>query len=1016
MTKYYYPPAPGNGAGTFSDNLVGLQFVQGSPQMTTANFSSFGDAGSEKTNRNFQLGGFSAPITLDSLSNNQTYLNQHLLNTSLQINFNYDDSVISNLVLYGSMKERFRVATQGIVGFFPAALYMSAVDITASTSGNSVESISYDSILDRTTLEVSKYTISNPFDIEYTINGLKEISTTTDLGIDPPVFNGIASTAIEAQLGNISPLRNFSVKYDKYALSLSGQSHEKEYPVMEYTPITENETKLRLVISGAPFGTTATTTTQRFYIKPNSEEFENAFENFDSVQNFLLNRNSYPQYTASIQITPTLSSGDKISTNLKVTWPKIDLLNLDINTTNYDSYLSSLVTIADEFDEAKTNLISRFLTSDSLTEFDTIGRKVEKTLQIYGRSFDDIKRFIDGIAYMTNVTYDGKNNIPNNLLKNFARTLGWRTPSSISKVAFLDTILNPGEAQFSGETVGMTPAELDIEMYRRILMNTAYLFKSKGTRKAVEFLLRFIGAPKALVEFNEYVILADNKINLTQFNELFSEISGGSVTYSGVTIQTGLTPSDDMIVTTSTTETHSFSRSDFPIDDEGYPTTPQETNSYFFQKGAGWYESTPEHHGETIVDLANSTFSGCSVDIVTMLNPFTWGGFFGDGSKSNDPSAPYLERFRRFPLMNYGYGLTKEIDDKKSWLKIDENNEIREYNFNNERFAFYETFDERLVVNVKNVDLFLNIGQGLAYDIWNQSVLSGCPFSGGVLDPSIYSSRGGNDSTHPEIDAGDLSFKKFVEGFWKVYINVKNRMTIDDGKTGGYPNLQQIYINYLAQHCGSNNQYTYQKMIDYSLALGDYWIKLVEQLIPATTLWQGGIKYKNSVFHRDKFVYKNASYTASTIVPPISSTTEDINITNQLCIPCPFSGQVLDNIVPSVNGFSANTCGDDSSCCELCYNNLLGTFADGYPVPNGLGCASTWFQQWTNTYVTTPSNCSSINNNIKTLAQNFLSNSMKISSVYNFTLPATNNNLMVGKKFIEYKDPVPPWGYKYSVK
>ena len=37
--KFYYPPSPGNGSGTFSDNLVGLQFTQGSPQMTLGNFS-----------------------------------------------------------------------------------------------------------------------------------------------------------------------------------------------------------------------------------------------------------------------------------------------------------------------------------------------------------------------------------------------------------------------------------------------------------------------------------------------------------------------------------------------------------------------------------------------------------------------------------------------------------------------------------------------------------------------------------------------------------------------------------------------------------------------------------------------------------------------------------------------------------------------------------------------------------------------------------------------------------------
>ena len=41
--------------------------------------------------------------------------------------------------------------------------------------------------------------------------------------------------------------------------------------------------------------------------------------------------------------------------------------------------------------------------------------------------------------------------------------------------------------------MGKTPAELDVELYRRILMNTAYLFKSKGTRKSIEFLLSLLG-------------------------------------------------------------------------------------------------------------------------------------------------------------------------------------------------------------------------------------------------------------------------------------------------------------------------------------------------------------------------------------------------------------------------------------------------------------------------------------------------------------------------------------------
>jgi len=45
-------------------------------------------------------------------------------------------------------------------------------------------------------------------------------------------------------------------------------------------------------------------------------------------------------------------------------------------------------------------------------------------------------------------------------------------------------------------------------------------------------------------------------------------------------------------------------------------------------------------------------------------------------------------------------------------------------------------------------------------------------------------------------------------------------------------------------------------MIEYVNGLGDYWIRLVEQMIPATTIWNTGVKYENSIFHRQKFVWR----------------------------------------------------------------------------------------------------------------------------------------------------------------
>jgi hypothetical protein len=53
-----------------------------------------------------------------------------------------------------------------------------------------------------------------------------------------------------------------------------------------------------------------------------------------------------------------------------------------------------------------------------------------------------------------------------------------------------------------------------------------------------------------------------------------------------------------------------------------------------------------------------------------------------------------------------------------------------------------------------------------------------------------------------------------------------------------------------------NNKYTYQKLIEYVDALGPYWMRLIENMVPATTIWNSGVRFENSIFHRQKFVYR----------------------------------------------------------------------------------------------------------------------------------------------------------------
>jgi hypothetical protein len=489
------------------------------------------------------------------------------------------------------------------------------------------------------------------------------------------------------------------------------------------------------------------------------------------------------------------------------------------------------------------------LVTDSLKEFDTLGQKVEKIFQIYGRSFDQVKQFIDSLAYMNSVNYNVGNDIPSQLLVNLSQTLGWSSNfSPITDEDFLESVFgNTSTPTYPGYARALTPTELNYAFYRNLILNSAYLFKSKGTRRSIEFMMRLIGAPESLVEYNEHVYLADQKINLDQFYTQYGQISGGTYVQStpGYLIGETFKIKGQTYTAITTVDTYTdvqIELDDYPIDDEGYPKAPRDTESYFFQLGAGWYETTPDHRSPDQVQITGQIYTGQNFDIQTQLQPFTYG-------------QQYLDRFRKFPYMTEGFKLRKVVDNNKSWLE--EDNKIRvsnqaEYN------SYYFVDNEKLVLNVKNIDLFLNPAQGLLYDVWVQSRQYDYPIPESGLTVG-YPVPGGVDSTFVNPEPKKKTFFEFSQTFWENMINTRNRQYITDGKTGGYPTLQSIWWAYIQQQQTigvPNNMYTYQKLIDYINGIGPYWMKLVEQMIPATTIWNTGTRLENSILQRQKFVYR----------------------------------------------------------------------------------------------------------------------------------------------------------------
>ena len=844
--KFRYPPAPPNARGTFSDGLVGFQLVDGGG-LTQGNFE-FSTNVVEKVNRTFDTGVFSKPISLNDLDFESLEESKLILAKNFKVYPNYDISNVSNFSLYGSARKRFSSSITRIINYFPAAIQVDRLNYDLST-GYTAYDIVYDEVEGLTTFKINVNRLKNYFDIDYSVN---------------------ADRNIAVRPMEVSPLRNLTRNFLKYSLFF--EDLETEYKFIDFEPSLKlSAGTIEIVVEGNPFNGESQST-KSILLKPNKFETERSFkDNFDEIEDFLLNRMVSPKYTAKFEILREGESGKFYKTTEKITWPLDGFWNLDIRTNNFNTYIEKLNIYADDLDAYKTNLISRFLTAGSLKDFDTPEQNVEKVFQLYGRSFDETKKFIDALSFINSVNYTVKNDIPSQLLKNLAQTIGWDTNISlITNDNFLGSIFGTkNQSIYPGQTRDKTPTELDYQYYRNLILNSAYLFKSKGTRRSIEALMRLIGAPEALIDFNEIIYLADGPINIERFNEEYASITGGTKTNEQPTLDPNVTFSFEGVTYTGfTTEvsltTVDANRDDYPVDELGFPKSPVQTEDMFFEKGAGWYEQTPEHRSPEILDTTASVFTGQNPSVQTSLEKFTYG-------------QKYFDRFRNFPYMDLGFGLTRTYDNKKSWADS-------QVGFRKSQNGGYDSYyiadDEKLVLNAKNVDLGLNMGQGIIYDIWNMSKKYNYPFpSTGLTTPYPYPK--GIDWTVINPKPREKTFFEFAQTFYRNMINVRNRQTITDGKGGGYPTLQSVYWKYMNSEEAvgiPSNKYTYQKMIDFTNGIGDYWMKLVEQMIPASTIWMGGQKMENNVLQRQKVVWRRQRGCEIVPIP---------------CIPCTYTGQLL---------------------------------------------------------------------------------------------------------------------------
>ena len=257
--KIFFPPI---GTNTFADNLVGVQITdaggltQGNFQFTTAIY--------EKTNRNFDTGVFSQPYTLENLKIDNIEQAKAIIEQNFKVYPNFDLSEITSFSLYGSLAKRLSASAIKIINNFPAAIEIFSRQQSGLLTGETAYNISYNQTNDETTFDVSTSLFRNPFEIDYSVNGKRNI---------------------EVKPYPISPVRALAAEYERYALYF--QELGDEYPLTDLIP-TEflSGGTVTITVKGNPFsGASAITNT--IVIRTNNVETQKIFnETFDEVEKF----------------------------------------------------------------------------------------------------------------------------------------------------------------------------------------------------------------------------------------------------------------------------------------------------------------------------------------------------------------------------------------------------------------------------------------------------------------------------------------------------------------------------------------------------------------------------------------------------------------------------------------------------------------------------------------------------------------------------------------------------------
>lgn len=695
---------------------------------------------------------------------------------SNELNLKPDDA--TSYAYFGSFYTKVANAINNIVDTFPYALLSKSIN-----SGVTIYDYSHDLVQQTSIFKISLSSITNQGGVIYVSGRSEQSESQIDL------YNDTSSFAIQLSGESQSTITG---------TTFMNEIHE----IVSYNYLYGQyfEFKIKgILLPTEPIS--ASTFNYPIYIRPTRQRLGQFKRTLPNLETQLI-------YDGNFLIPDT--DTDTYS-RVQFDWPKsIDGFAPDSYGFGFEAYADSILKNARIIDEEKTNIMLRTMIPENFTDLDSQDKVYRKLTTIYGEQFDSIKQYIDGIAYAHSVSYSGAESVPNKFLSRLADMLGAKLPNAFNSEDVIDYLA--GEFDSSGKAF----EEYNLEIWRRIMVNIVWLYKKRGTRDAISFIFKLIGAPKCLFNLEEFIYDVKRVNRKFDLNLDFDDLDASLLPQE---FPQQLIVEEELLIDALS-----------PLDADLFtPENLENPESFIPANIFEDFSSDDLQDSKPLDRNGNVLINDGYPDVNTQ--PFQIGGSGrGNGKAFIEGLGSEYEPFKRVDNLKTKTGTTRDI------------------------------------VNTKEINVDLRPSRAIECDVmdwyefgygwwkWgsSSSVFSGLtvPFEWQVEDIN---------TVVPDNLTG-MTIYEWIDYIYQNNVDPRNRKTKgwENGTTGTYKDLKKIYITYMLwTNSQESNRLTFRKLEKFLNLLERNFQDLVPFLVPSTSILSTyGTVYGNTEFNRHRFIYK----------------------------------------------------------------------------------------------------------------------------------------------------------------